>query len=746
MKKLGFLLLAVTLMGSCAKKDVLSTMPTIIPEPVSIRFTDPGGYVSVAMISYDRNDAVMVSLAKRFSYAMSLPPDGTGQAISIDLDTTLTHAEGYTIIADKSGVSVRGKDYAGLYYGLVSLMQLYEQGRVPYVQVEDYPRFAWRGVMLDVARHFQPKQKVMEFIDLISLYKINKFHWHLTDGIGWRVAIDHYPELTAKGGWRKEGRKEAPWVGLNVNAEPGDSLYGGFYTKSDIREIVSYAASHYIEIIPEIEMPGHSEAVSFIYPEYFCSSAAPGGGVYCAGKDSTYIFLENIISEVAELFPSKYIHIGGDEVGKGQWMACKDCQKRMRSEKLTSGEQLQSYFTHRIETHVNSLGKRLMGWDEIAQGGLASTATVMSWTGFQSGIDAANAGHDVVMCPLDYVYFDHYQGYHDSEPQAWGGYNGLRRVYDFPVIPKGIAPDKERFVLGGQANLWTENISSYDHITYMLLPRLAALSEVLWSPNNVRNWDHFAAKMAREFDFYDRQGLTYSGSSLTPQLTMHGGTLSLSSELGIFPIYYSLDGTEPTTMYKEPLILNKDVTLRARTMRTNAAGQEVQIGYEVRQEHLNNKATGSKVIYGSPYSQQYSGGGPTALVDNRLAIKRGDDPLWQGFENCNILLTVDLKNDELISKVVLRFFEHIGSTSVMQPTALEVDISPDGHTFTNVFKAEYPVAMENFNAFTREYPIEFGATRARYVRIKARNMGPLPQGHPRAGSPSWLFMDEVVIL
>lgn len=670
------------------------------------------------------------------------------------IDTTVGNPEGYRLIARNGSVDIVGGSDAGVFYGLQTLEQLKDSaGYVPVVTIEDAPRFPWRGMHLDVARHFFSKDFVKRYLDMLAYHKINTFHWHLTDGIGWRLQIDKYPLLTRKAAWRKVKDEKSPWIGLELSDESrkdSADTYGGYYTKDDVREIVEYAKERHITVIPEIEMPGHSEAATFAYPEYACPTARPGSGIYCPGREETFEYLEGIIDEVIELFPdSPYIHIGGDEVGKEQWSRCPLCRKRMREEGLQDEHELQSYFVHRMEEYINSKGKAMIGFDEILEGGLAPNATVMSWTGFEGGIKAANAGHDVVMVPLDYVYFDHYQGQNPCEPQAWGGFNGIRRVYSFDPVPPGIAPENVHYVLGGQGNLWTENIRTPEHAEYMLLPRLAALSETLWTDTTAKDWTRFERKMDRQLDRYAAREWNYAESAFAPYITEQrfnkdgSLTLRLATELEGYPVYYTLDGAVPTKdsdLYADSIVIEGPAMLTAATFRNGKA-----VGCTLAVPHLLTKATRAKVIYALPYSTAYTGGGDTALVDNRYAFKRGDDRAWQGFERTDMDVMLDMGRVQSVEGIVLRFLQHIASTSVMLPTRLTVWTSADGKDFT--VAADMPVAPEeDSEVLIRPFDVRLPApVQARYVRVRAANRGILPPGHPREGGSAWIFTDEIAV-
>jgi len=419
--------------------------------------------------------------------------------------------EGYQLHAGKDSVTIHAPNQAGMFYGAQTLLQLLPleicagkpvQGvvwQVPAVEIEDQPRFQWRGLMLDVARHFFNKAQVEQLLDEMAMHKLNRFHWHLVDDQGWRIEIKKYPRLTQVGAWR-----DGIGFGLDPKASIAyglDGRYGGFYTQKDIREIVAYAAARHITVVPEIEMPGHSAAALASYPQYSCdggpykTDVGSRMGEYCAGNDETFEFLNNVLAEVMTLFPGKYIHIGGDEVGKANWANCPKCQARMAKEGLKDTRELQSYFIRRIESFINARGRSLVGWSEIREGGLAKNATVMDWIG--GAVEAASDGHDVVMSPTTYCYLDHYQSTNQSgEPRAIGDYLPLSRVYSFEPIPEKLQPADQSHILGAQGNLWTEYVPSFKHAQYMIFPRMCAMAEVTWSPAAARDWTGFTQRLA----------------------------------------------------------------------------------------------------------------------------------------------------------------------------------------------------------------------------------------------------------
>jgi hexosaminidase len=487
--------------------------------------------------------------------------------------------EGYRLSVTKDSIKIEALAPAGLFYGVQSLYQLLppqiektEPGSgtswtVPCVKIEDKPRFVWRGVHLDVGRHFFPKDSIKKYIDYLAMYKMNTFHWHLTEDQGWRVEIKKYPRLTEIGAWRRETTDDK-------------TPYGGFYTQDEIREVVAYAKKHFITIVPEIEMPGHSLAALAAYPELSCSGGpfkvGTGWGifydVYCAGKEKTFEFLQDVLTEVIDLFPSEFVHIGGDEVPKLRWHNCVNCQARIKAEGLANGNELQSYFIKRIEKFLSAKGKRLVGWDEILEGGIAPNATVMSWRGIIGGIEAAKSGHDVVMTPTDFCYFDYYQAKFD-EPKAIGGYLPLEKVYSYEPVPPELTPQEAKHILGAQANMWTEYMDDFSQVEYMLLPRMAALSEVVWSKKELRNYQDFSRRL---IPHYERLAAKEVNFRLPPPEGL-GGRKIISSPVTVtvyppYPqaeIHYTLDGTEPTwqsPLLAQPIEVGGSAFLKARTI------------------------------------------------------------------------------------------------------------------------------------------------------------------------------------
>ncbi len=523
----------------------------IIPKPLSLevlkgRFLVDSNTKVTGTIALNNEGAYLAEMLTRASNITVPFEIGASGNIVLKLDESIENEEGYTVSVTYDQIFISGKTAQGVFYGIQTLRQLMpasiesetnqiEALTIPAVTIKDNPRFVYRGMHLDVARHFFPVDFVKKYIDLIAMHKMNTFHWHLTEDQGWRIEIKKYPKLTEVGAWRN-----GTIVGHHPGTENDQKRYGGFYTQEEIKDIVKYASDRHVTVIPEIELPGHSSAAIAGYPNLSCfpkertvvtrgvmsdaGKVAQKNGtakivqetwgvfddVYCAGKEETFSFLQDVLNEVIPLFPSKYIHIGGDECPKANWERCPDCQTRIKKEGLHNEHELQSYFITRIEKFLNSKGKDIIGWDEILEGGLAPNATVMSWRGTEGGIQAAKEHHDVVMTPGHSCYFDHYQTANkENEPLAIGGKTTVEDVYAYEPTPNEFSEEEAKYILGAQGNVWTEYMKTTDYVEYMILPRMSALSEVVWSSKKARNWNDFKNRLDVLRERYDALGLNY---------------------------------------------------------------------------------------------------------------------------------------------------------------------------------------------------------------------------------------------
>ena len=576
----------------------------------------------------------------------------------------LPSPESYTLSVTSQRIEIRATSGAGLFYGMQTLLQLMQPAStgsysVPSVEIEDTPRFAYRGLMLDVSRHFSTKEFIKKQIDALAYYKINRLHLHLTDAAGWRLEIKKYPLLTDFAAWRTDPTWKKWWNGgrkyLRYD-EPGAS--GGYYTQNDIREILEYARQHYITVIPEIEMPSHSEEVLAAYPQLSCSGEPYKNSDFCVGNEETFTFLENVLTEVMELFPSEYIHVGGDEAGKSAWKTCPKCQKRMKDEHLANVDELQSYLIHRIEKFLNNHGRRLLGWDEILQGGIAPNATVMSWRGEEGGIAAVTSGHHAIMTPGAYCYLDSYQDAPYSQPEAIGGYLPLKKVYAYDPVPASLTAEQAKLVYGVQGNLWVEYIPTPEHVEYMIYPRMLALAEVAWSAPERKSWP----------DFHTR------ALSAVADLQKKG--------------YHPFD-------------LSKEIGSRPESL-----------------QPVSHLALGKKVTYNSSYSPHYPAQGNTALTDGIRGDWTYGDGSWQGFISDNRLdVTIDMEKETPIHSVTAAFMQVVGA-EVFLPETVIISISDDGINFTELQKQHFEVSKETPIRFT---DISWqGEAKGRYVRYQAQ--------------------------
>lgn len=532
-KKIRFLvvLFTVTLIG-CSTKKQSAAVYHLIPQPNSL--TEMSGVFELTrelqIVINGENpelrwaaDAFNEVIEDVLGYSADIVSGDVSGSITLQLSDQIKGEEAYELDVRESGITITGSTPAGVFYGVQSLRQLLpvnidESAKavtIPSVKIKDAPRFSYRGMHLDVARHFYGPDFVKRYIDLIALHKMNTLHWHLTEDQGWRIEIKKYPKLTEVGAWRDE---TLIGHGGKTPFEYDGKRYGGFYTQEEIRDVVAYAQKKFVTIIPEIEMPGHSQAALAAYPDLACTEGpfevAKRWGVfedvYCP-KEETFQFLENVLLEVFQLFPSKYVHIGGDECPKKRWEESAYCQNLMKREGLQNEHELQSYFISRMEKFINSEGRSIIGWDEILEGGLAPNATVMSWRGTQGGIAAARQGHDVIMTPGSHCYFDHYQSKDtENEPLAIGGFTDVEKVYHYEPIPDELSEEERKYILGAQANVWTEYIKTPDHVEYMILPRMTALSEVVWSSKKDRNWVDFQNRLQTQRIRYDQLGLNYA--------------------------------------------------------------------------------------------------------------------------------------------------------------------------------------------------------------------------------------------
>lgn len=566
---------------------------SLIPQPLQLE--RHSGYFKLdgnVTVRVDDKNEELLKLADLFVQGISDrtglslkrgKPNEKGRSFLLQIVPDTLGDEGYRLSVTDKSIVVQAAKGSGIFYGIQTIYQLIptevsdSKVSLPAVDIVDRPRFGWRGLMLDVGRYFYSVEYVKKFIDYLSMHKLNVFHWHLTEDHGWRIEIKKYPRLTEVGAWRA-GTNFQP--GHNIDPNP----HGGFYTQEQIRDVVAYAKDRYVTVIPEIELPGHSLAALVAYPELSCTGGpfkipehwGIQDDIYCAGKEEVFTFLENVFSEVIELFPGEIIHIGGDEAPKKRWSACPHCQKRIKEENLKDEHELQSYFITRIEKFLNNRGRKIIGWDEILDGGLAPNAAVMSWRGTKGGIAAAKMGHPVVMTPTSHMYFDYFQGEPYLEPFAIWGHTPLRKVYGYEPIPEELTPEERQYVWGVQGNLWSEFIHSSEKNEYMTYPRGAALAEIAWSNPESKDWEDFKRRMEEQYKRYEEKGINYSRSAyqvyfeVADDISNNKSTVNLLTDSYRPEIYYTLDGTEPTMQsnrFEGPFEVPVYKTVRAVTFK-----------------------------------------------------------------------------------------------------------------------------------------------------------------------------------
>ena len=646
--------------------------------------------------------------------------------------------EGYQLDVTPGGIDLRAGSPDGLFYGMQTLRQLYAGGEVPCVSIRDNPRFGYRGLHLDVSRHFFSKEEVMKLLDVMSFYKLNTLHMHLTDAGGWRIEIDKYPKLTSETAFRTESDWRKWWDGRDRKYLPEGTpgAYGGYYTKEDIREIVKHAASKHINIIPEIEFPGHSEEVLMAYPELSCSGKPYQNGDFCIGNELSFTFMEDVLAEVIDLFPSEYIHVGGDEAGKSAWKKCPKCQALMKEKGMKNVDELQSYMIHRAEEFLNSKDRKLIGWDEILEGGLAPEATVMSWRGEDGGIKSARMGHDVVMTPGNYMYLDFYQADPKTQPYAIGGYTPIKKVYSYDPVPAdSLTVEECRHILGVQANTWTEYIQTPEHLEYMMFPRALAVAEIGWTSQELRTWEDFKPRMNAHISKLQGMGIrTFTLSDeleVTMQVDTAGREIEVILDAEKYPaeIRYTTDGSVPvasSALYAGPITVQDSAHIKAAIFRDG-----VLQGTPTEKKVDYHRAINKPIHYNSKLYEGYMAGGTNALLDGYRGGLTYLDGRWQGYLD-DLDCVIDMEEETDIHKVSIRFMQLIGP-GVFQPGQVELLTSEDGENFISRGIVPTTVPADDPDLLFQEYTFD-GNWKTRYIRLKA----------PRA-NPGFIFADEIVV-
>lgn len=744
----------------------------IIPRPQQVNVSNDAPFTLSAktVISLGTNSQNMKRnanmLASYIEQATGIRPavgkSKNGTAIVLTIDKTIANAEGYKLDADAKQIRIAGASAAGVFYGIQTLRKSLplvngkaSKVSIPAVHIADAPRFAYRGTHLDVSRHFVTADSVRQFIDMLALHNINRFHWHLTDDQGWRIEIKKYPLLTQIGSKRAQ-----TVIGHNSGKYDGKP-YSGFYTQKQIRDIVKYAADRYITIVPEIDLPGHMQAALAAYPDMGCTGGpyevwqkwGVSDNVLCAGNDKTLTFIDNVLKEITKLFPSKYIHVGGDECPKTQWQKCPKCQARIKALNLeakdghSAEERLQSYIITHASNYLKSLGRNTIGWDEILEGGLAEGATVMSWRGESGGIAAAKQHHDVVMTPNSYLYFDYYQSLDKAnEPLAIGGYLPLETVYSYEPMPKELTADEARHIIGVQANIWTEYMPTFKQMQYMALPRLAALSEVQWSQPALKDYTSFTNRLTEFTHLYDRLGYNYAKHLYNVAIHVDSDNkwreiLIHMTTAGKAEIRYTLDGTEPTansTLYTGAIVLQKSAKIRAAAFRDGKRSSVTS------QDISFNKATACPVELLQPTHKNYTYKGGATLTDGLLGDKGFGTGRWLGFSGNDLEAVIDLKQNTDVSSVSLNTCVDKGSW-IFDARNIEVSVSADGKSFTKVASKSLPALEEQTPDNIYTYELTFPQTTTRYVKVTATSEHNIPEWHGGKGKLAFLFVDEISV-
>ncbi len=739
----------------------------VVPHPLNMSVGE-GSFLFKPTTTFGVENAAQLKMvsafAERFGASAGFVPavsiGNNSSDVTFVTDSSLS-SEAYSLKVTADGITVKAADNSGFFYALQTLRQLLpaaidgktatdEPMKVPVMEITDSPRFGYRGVMVDVSRYFLPKADLLKVIDVAAMLKLNKLHLHLVDDNGWRIEIEKYPLLTQVGAWRV--KRDVPFPERRNQQEGELTPQGGYYTKDDIREIVAYAADRQMEVIPEIEMPAHTNSSLAAYPELACPvvdtpiTVIPGMGgknsriVYCAGNDSVFGFLEDVIDEVIELFPSKYIHLGGDEASKYYWEKCPKCQARMKAEGIEHIEELQSYFMRRMSKYVQSKGKEVMGWDELTNSTLPDDVIIFGWQGLgKAALKAAEQGHRFVMTPARVLYLIRYQGPQWFEPLTYFGNNTLKDVYSYEPVQSDWKPEYADLLMGVQGSLWTEFCNSPEDVNYLLYPRLMALADVAWTPKETKDWQGFLNSVDNVLPHLDAMGVGYARSmyNIDHKVTPDNGKLSVEMSC-IRPdveIRYTTDGSEPTAgskLYKSPVTVKKDGVLKAATF----MGGE-QKGMTLKLDLRFNKATGKNVI--TKNDKTY------ALTNGLRGSDRHSDFEWAGWYAQDASFTVDLGKRMDVSSVTLGNVTN-SAMGVHQPAVVRLSVSDDNKTFRTVKELTIPTEEVFRHRWAIEDILLDGfKVKARYLKIDATNPGKCPVGDVREGQDVWMYFDEIIV-
>jgi len=756
----------------CAKESAKLPAPALIPEPLHQQTLE--GVFSLTDGLTISTDSTLGPTASYLSAWINKAAgwewpvtDNKGSAVRFIQDTRIP-SEGYELIIDPNGISIHALDRTGAFYAVQTLRQLLpdklEKGptgtqglgsvELASVIIKDAPRFPYRGMHLDVGRHFFPPEFVKEYISWLAMLKFNRFHWHLTEDQGWRIEIEKYPRLASHAAWR-----DSTLIGhySDFPRRFDKTPYGGYYTKDEIRSIVSFADSLNVQIIPEIEMPGHAQAAISAYPELGCrKSVVPVAStwgifdeIYCP-TEQTFTFLKEVLDEVIALFPGKYIHIGGDEAPKMNWKACGHCQQLIARHQLQDESGLQSWFITQIEAYVNSKGRSIIGWDEILDGGLAPNATVMSWRGMEGGVEAARSGHDVIMTPTSHAYFDYYQSEHPDEPLAIGGYLPLKKVYSFNPVPKELNPEEARHILGGQGNIWTEYMPTAEQVEYMAFPRMLAMAEVLWSAPRHEPDSSFVDFAKRVANFEKRLGYLDINTNKTALYRINSEVvrdrsevrLKLSTLLPGQSIRYRVN-MGPELAYSKPILLDSTMVVRSFVAENGRSKSRMNTD-----SIMIHKGIRASLKLNKPPHPSYDAGGVGALNNGRFGNDhRFGDSEWLGFWGEDIDIEMAFEQAEEVRVVRMRSYHAPGQWVYAPVRAVLTAELTDGsfHNTTASFQptgngpVTYLFDLSSFQSKLNE------PSKIVTLRINIPNFGVIPEGRQGAGNKAWTFIDEIAI-
>lgn len=778
MKRISFNLMGVlcilfsTCFYACSEKRTLNSDYEIIPKPLDVNCKGDASFLlkdGIAVI-YPENNQKMQDNAeflvdyverqtgvKLTSYA-GMPVDG---AICLTLDLSDDNAEAYKLIVNDKRVCISGASEAGVFYGIQTLRKSLPVAQdinvnLSAVEIYDKPRFAYRGAMLDVARHFYTVDEVKTFIDMLALHNINRFHWHLTDDQGWRIEIKKYPKLMSVASERKE-----TVVGRWYSGIYDGKSYGGYYTQDELRDVIDYAAKRHITIIPEVDLPGHMQAALTAYPELGCTGGpyevrtiwGVSQDVLCVGNDFTLQFVKDVLSEVADIFPSEYIHIGGDECPKVRWEKCPKCQERIKSlglksdAKHTKEQRLQSYMIQEAAKYLKEKGKRIIGWTEILEGGLVPDATLMSWIGESGGIEAAHQHHDVIMTPNTYLYFDYYQSKKvEDEPLAIGGYLPIEKTYNYEPMPKELTEEEQQYIKGVQANLWTEYIPVFSQVQYMVLPRLGAAAEVQWTDPSKKDYKDFLRRVPHLVAVYDCYGWNYATHVYDVNVDMKADTVNhvLNVQLSTMaddPIYYTLDGQDPTEKslkYTKPFTIDQSVVLKTMAVHPDRTSK-------ISVDTIRfNKATLKPVVLLQPNESRFSPDGPVVLVDGRNGNHSFDTGAWLAVAGNDLEAVINMQAETILSSASVHVYVRKDAW-LFDARGFSVSVSSDNKNYKEVASQEYKQMQESDSDGIIEHELSFDPCKATYVKIKVISEKSMPDWHWDAGKAPFLLVDEIIL-